>query len=104
MKDQNDIKLEINIAGERIILTVPASMQKSVKDTERNVNSLFNTWRRDFPDKHDKELLAMMAYQYASYFYQLSERLENARRIALDADQALQKLVDDGINPDGDSA
>lgn len=89
----DNVKIEISIAGESIYLTVPAGMQRSVRATERSVNSLFNTWRRDFPEKTDKELLAMMAYQYASYYDELRARQEEARRLAEETSAGLDVLL-----------
>lgn len=66
--DQEKIKIKINIAGESILLTVPFSAQDETRDTEQNVNSLFKAWRQRFPEKSDKELLAMIAFQYASHY------------------------------------
>lgn len=93
MNDQENVKMEINIAGERILLTVPFSMQSSVRTTERNVSDLYRQWRRDFPRKTDKELLAMMAYQYASYYEQLLQRQENARIKAEEINARLDSLL-----------
>lgn len=93
MNDPEKVKMEINIAGERIILTVPSSLQQSVRTTEQNVEKLYKTWRRDFPKKSDKELLAMMAYQYASFYEQLLHRQEEARRLAIEASQRLDQLT-----------
>lgn len=95
MNDSDSIKMEINIAGERIFLTVPVSMQKAVRSTERNVSDLYRQWRRDFPRKSDKELLAMMAYQYASYYDQLLKRQEESRLKAEDINSRLDALLDD---------
>lgn len=94
MNDSDSIKMEINIAGERIFLTVPVSMQKAVRSTEHHVSDLYRQWRRDFPQKSDKELLAMMAYQYASYYDQLLHRQEESRLKAEDINSRLDALID----------
>ncbi|MCM1378342.1 MAG: cell division protein ZapA [Clostridium sp.] len=91
--------MEINIAGERILLTVPASMQNAVRKTEHNVGELYKTWRRDFPKKSEKELLAMMAYQYASFYEQLTRRHENARRTAAEANRLIDSFLREVDSP-----
>lgn len=88
--DQDKVKMKINIAGEEIVLTVPYSEQENTRDTEANINSLFRTWRNRFPEKSDRELLAMIAFQYASHY---DEILRNYNA-ALDAAEELRKEAD----------
>lgn len=95
MNDSDSIKMEINIAGERIFLTVPVSMQKAVRSTEQHVSDLYRQWRRDFPRKSDKELLAMMAYQYASYYDELLRRQDDSRIKAAEINARLDSLLGD---------
>lgn len=92
--------MEINIAGEKILLTVPFSRQIAVRDTERAVTGLFNSWRHQFPLKSDKELLAMIAYQFASYYDQLREKVDSLRAEAEEVEHLLDGLLQ---NPDTDS-
>ncbi|MCM1153591.1 MAG: cell division protein ZapA [Muribaculum sp.] len=92
---EHQIKLDINIAGERIILTSPFSRQEAVRATEKNVNDLFNTWRHDFPNKSDKEILAMMAFQYASFYHELLAIQKEARSLAVMADSKLRDIIQD---------
>lgn len=66
--DQDKIKMKLNIAGESFLLTVPFDEQELIRETETNVNLLFKTWRGRFPEKSDRELLAMIAFQYASHY------------------------------------
>jgi len=94
METPDKVKMEINIAGERIFLTVPVSQQELVRKTERSVAQLYTKWRRDFPDKTTGELLAMMAYQYASYYDQLLNRLDDAKISADDLARRLDTLLE----------
>lgn len=93
MNDPDNVKMDINIAGERILLTVPSSLANSVRNTERSLNRHFTQWRRDFPNKTDKELLAMLAYQYASFYNQLNQSLDDARQAAGELDSHLDSLI-----------
>lgn len=79
---QDNVKIEINIAGEPIKLTVPFDRQDSVRDCEKAVNSLYSEWRHKFPRKSHSELIAMIAYQYAYFFLELSA-LHDARTAGL---------------------
>lgn len=90
--DTEKIKMEINIAGEHIKLSVPFNRQDLVRDTEKGVAELYDSWRLRFPRKSESELLAMIAYQYASYYYELlslqqqaSARVEQLIRISEEA-------------------
>ncbi len=77
MVTQKDtVKIEINIAGEFIMLTVPYDKQDSVRECEKAINDLYSQWRRMFPRKTPSELIAMIAYQYASFFLELSGRYD----------------------------
>ncbi|MDE6811714.1 MAG: cell division protein ZapA [Muribaculaceae bacterium] len=72
----DNVKIEIFIAGEPIMLTVPFDRQVKVRDCEREINALYSDWRARFPRKTSLELLAMIAYQYASFFQELTERYD----------------------------
>lgn len=89
----DNVRMEINIGGERIILTVPFARQDAVRDTERNLGALFETWRRRFPSKSTTELLAMVAYQYASFYGELLERVDEARRSVAEMSHKIDLLV-----------
>lgn len=85
--------MRIKIAGMSIPLTVDFSEQDHVRETERRVAELFDNWRRMFPSRSEQELLAMMTYQYASYYLALSKnREEIADRLS-----EFEKAVDDII-------
>lgn len=94
MNDTEKVKIEINIAGERVFLTVPSSMQKAARKTELNVSALYRKWRGDFPNKTEKELLVMLAFQYASHYEELLQRQENARLKAEEINSILDELLD----------
>lgn len=96
MKNDDNIQMIINIAGERIALTVPFSQQNHVRDTERNIGELYNKWRAKFPRKTMTELLAMMTYQYASYYTSLSEIYDKATDSAVEIDDLLSQTLNPG--------
>lgn len=80
--DEEKIKMKLDIAGESFLLTVPYSQQEETRQTEAEVNMLFNTWRSRFPDKSDREILAMMAFRYADrHSSLLRERRESLKSI-----------------------
>lgn len=93
--NRDNVKIEIFIAGEAVTLTVPYSRQESVRKCESNLNALYAEWCARFPRKTRSELMAMLAYQYASFFQELSERyadLSNALKITSDS---LEELLEE---------
>lgn len=93
MTDRDNVKMEINIAGEQIILTVPFSKQEATRKTEKDVDALYNDWKMKFPKKNPKELLAMIAYQYASFYDDLRQRYDRAAQEAAKANALLDSLL-----------
>ncbi len=91
MKDQEKINMEINIGGEPIKLTVPFQNQELTRSVEEEINNLYAAWRRSFPKRSDKGLLAMMVYQYASHYKELTIRYQEASK---KAEECLGKLDD----------
>ena len=76
MNDSEKIKMYLNIGEQRIALTVPFDRQDFVRDVESDVDGLYRKWRLAFPAKSDREILAMVAYQYAKFYAELRERKE----------------------------
>lgn len=68
MKANDKTQITINVGGERLILTVDFEDQVKVRDTERAIQNLFTQWQKRFPGKTNSQLLAMIAYQYASFY------------------------------------
>lgn len=70
------INIEVNIAGERITLNTPFSRQDAVRKTEAEIGLLFKQLRERFPGRGQKELLAMMVYDFASRYFSLADQRE----------------------------
>lgn len=98
MNDPEKVKIHITIAGERIPLTVEAARQGIVRRTEREVTELFDTWHKRFPRKSDMEILAMVAYQFASFYGDLRDRYETARDVALGISDRLDSIAGDDVS------
>lgn len=82
MSDSDKVKLLLNIGNQRISLTVPEAKKDFVRATENDVDSLYHKWKREFPAKSDREVLAMVAYQYASFYSELKRRYDDASQLA----------------------
>ncbi len=92
MYDSEKVNMEINIGGQNVKLTVPFLKQEFVRDTESEIGSLFSSLRKKFPRKDERELLAMIIYQYASYYRELLGRHEEAMRLARDCEERLDRI------------
>ncbi len=90
--------MRVKVAGEAIQLTVAFEEQDFVRDTEAKIATLFEDWRRRFPSKSVQELLAMMTYQYASYYLAMRRRQQD---LVAALSQCEQKLDETILNSDG---
>lgn len=93
MRNDDNIQMTINVAGERIALTVPFSEQNHVRETEKHIGELYKKWSEKFPRKSTNELLAMMTYQYASYYTSLSEIYDKVKDEAEEIETILSKAL-----------
>lgn len=87
--------MHINIAGERISLNVGFASQDDVREAEDSVCKLYNKWRKQFPKRDDRELLAMMSYQFAYYYLTLSKRYESASESFKRIESGVDRMLDD---------
>lgn len=92
-KGQDKINIEIKIAGERIMLSVPFDSQEDVRDSEKEIQELYSIWRERFPRKSDHELLAMIAYQYASYYRDLLKIHKQAVAMADECNSEARRML-----------
>lgn len=91
--DQEKVKMQLNIAGEKILLSVPYEDQEHTREVETQLNSLFDTWRKRFPEKSDRELLAMIAFQYAGHYASLLKERSAMISAADKASATLDMLI-----------
>lgn len=94
MNDSDKIIMTLNIGDQRIQMSSPFARQEFVRVVESEVDGLYRKWRKKFPAKDDSELLAMVAYQFASFYYELKERYEKATDIAIDC---LKQIEEDPV-------
>lgn len=93
MSDSEKVKMTLNIGGEHIALSVDFNQQDAVREAEKAASDLFNTWRRRFPVRTDKEIMAMVAYQFAYYYGDLLQRYEAATETAAETEALLSGLI-----------
>ena len=93
MNEEEKVKIKLNIAGEAFRLAVPYSQQEETRHIEEEVNSLFDLWRTRFPEKNDRELLAMIAFRYAERFAALMRERGQAREELETLQRKLEMIV-----------
>lgn len=82
MNDSEKVKMFLNIGDQKISVTVPFNRQEFVRDVEDGIEQLYRQWRRQFPLKTDREILAMVTFQFASHYADSKDQLERAVRRA----------------------
>lgn len=91
--EEEKVKMKLDIAGESFLISVPYSQQEETRQTEKELNSLFDAWRRRFPDKGDRELLAMIAFRYAERHTSLMRERGEALKEADALNARLDKIL-----------
>lgn len=91
--NEEKVKIKLNIAGESFLLSVPFSHQEETRQAETEVNMLFDTWRSRFPEKSDRELLAMIAFRYADRYAALMRERRETQQEMSSLSSRLQALV-----------
>ena len=92
MDESAQVNMEIKIGDQNVKLTVPFLKQDFVRDTEDEIGKLYSALRKKFPRKDEDELLAMIIYQYASYYRELLSKHEEALKLARDCESRLDEI------------
>lgn len=96
MAEKGKIPMYINIAGERIELNADSDRQDEIREAELSVGRLYDQWRKRFPGKSTQQLLAMIAYQYASFYLSLNAERRRSLGIASAIDARLDRILEAG--------
>lgn len=91
--NEEKVKIKLNIAGESFLLSVPYTQQEETRQTEAEVNMLYSTWRSRFPEKNDRELLAMIAFRYADHLASLMRDQGAARQEVAEINSRLESML-----------
>lgn len=91
-EDSEKVIMEINIGAQNVKLTVPFDRQLWVRDTEKEIDGLYSSLRKRFPRKDERELLAMIVYQYASFYRDLLAEHEEALNRAKELNDLLDRI------------
>lgn len=95
--ERKKVPIKINIAGYQLPLEVELDEQDSIRDSEKRVNAIFASWQKRYPHKKDSELLAMLTFRYASFYYS-RQRSEQELNMEIDgATEALASILPDEV-------
>lgn len=83
--------ISIVIAGHSFVLDIPRDQEALVKKAERNFNRMWAKWCEDFNTRSPEEVMVMVAFQYARYYYSLAESMERNEN----AIKGFEKKLDD---------
>ena len=78
MKGSDIIGMTIDIGGELINLDVDFDEQNSVRDTERAIKLYIDRMKKAWPEKSDRNILAMATFQFARSYHKLIKIQEEA--------------------------
>lgn len=79
MKDNLNITIRIADVPP-ISMTIRRDAEERVREAERSVNRVWKTWRAEFDQKSSKEVLAMVAVQFARLYFELQHATAENRR------------------------
>lgn len=74
-------------------MTIKPDTEEIVRKAERNVNNLWSTWRGQFSKKSSKEVLAMVAYQFAKHYYELLDHIDAEQAVVAEFEAELDRLL-----------
>lgn len=95
MAPQMEQNITIRIADVSPISTrIPAETEELVRRAEHNVNKVWNAWRNTYTARDSKEIIAMVAFQFAKSYYQLLEQVDRQKSILDDFETELNRLLD----------
>lgn len=93
MKTKQNITIKIADVAP-ISLTIAPESEEIVRVAERKVNEVWSKWRRDFENTTSKEVLAMVAYQFAKRYYQLLDVVSRQETLLAEFEGELDRLLE----------
>ncbi len=95
MKDTDKVKMILNIGGEHLTLVSDFNRQDAIRDAEKIASGKFKEFRQQYPERSDREILAMVAYQMAYFYNEVRNSLEESTKMADELDAELEVLLRD---------
>ena len=92
--DQQKVKISIRVGNRTLPLKVNFDRQEFVRDVEDDLTLYYRKWRHDFPAKHEEDLLAMLAYHYASLYFEMQSRYQADLSAATECDTKINEALE----------
>lgn len=93
MNDTDKVKMILNIGGEHLTLTTDFNRQEAIRDAEKIASDKFKEFRKQYPERSDREILAMVAYQIAYYYQELFNSHKEAAKVANELETELDAIL-----------
>lgn len=94
-KGSDKIDMTINIGGEFLKLSANFEEQDIVREAESDVRLFFNKLRKNRPESSDRQLLAMVAYQFSLWRRELLKQQESAIEMAVQCNTIIENHFQD---------
>ena len=86
--------ITIQIAGQRTFnLDISPDNEGQMRQVEREVNKLWAKWCGDFPNKSPLDILAMVTFQYARYYYGLLDKVNDSEEKVTEFERMLDGIL-----------
>lgn len=92
MSDKQHITIQIADAG-HLDLNIEREEEEDVRNTVSKVNMLWSQWCNQFPQRSTKDVLAMVAYQYARKYYSMVDAIAAQDSALAQVDNALDQIL-----------
>ncbi len=92
MKDKLNITIRIAHLPP-IPLQIERNQEEIFRTAEYNVNKLWSSWCDRYPNKAKEEVLAMVTFQFAKYYYTLQHRENETMKALSDFESELDKIL-----------
>ncbi|MCH5235706.1 MAG: cell division protein ZapA [Muribaculaceae bacterium] len=99
MKGSDKVEMTLNIGGELIKLDVKFDEQNEVREAEREIKIFIDRLRRTLSDASDRKLIAMAAFQFASWYNKLIKIQQDAIEMANLKSKQIEDLEHNQISP-----
>lgn len=101
MKEKQNITIKIADVAP-IGMSIDPRTEEVLRIAERNVNKVWSALRGQFEGKSPKEVLAMVAFQFAKGYYQLLQNVNEQEAVLTGFEAELDRLLEIGntTNPD----
>ena len=91
---EDKLNITIRIAGQSpVALRINRADEERVRNAEYQVNHLWGSWTKRFPEKSSMEVLAMVAYQFVELYYKELKISEETDSSLLKFEEELDNML-----------